>query len=78
MLPQIDNRDELDLILWLLFLCDGKRGIEGIAKQLDVPSKILMPIARQLETRQILKRFLAVFQKICLNTESKPKRIISE
>ena len=56
MLPNTDSKDELDLILWLLFLCDGKRGIEGIAKQLDVPTETLLSIAIGMEEKGILER----------------------
>lgn len=53
--PELNGRSELDLILWLLFLCDGKLGIDHIAAKLDVPCADLMPIADRLVAKGVLE-----------------------
>lgn len=53
-LPEFGGRSELDLILWLLFLCDGRRDLEGIAKQLNVSLDTLQPIIEQMCQRDVL------------------------
>ena len=50
--------NKLDLILWLLWKCDGKNGIYGISKQLGVPYPELIEIATELEKKQILKKVI--------------------
>lgn len=47
-LPEPGGRSELDLILWLLFLCDGKLDIDCIAARLGVSVPTLAPIAQRL------------------------------
>jgi aminopeptidase-like protein/spore coat polysaccharide biosynthesis protein SpsF (cytidylyltransferase family) len=53
--PEFGRRSELDLILWLLFLCDGKLDIDHIASKLDVQSASLMPIAERLVAKGVLE-----------------------
>lgn len=53
--PELGGRSELDLILWLLFLCDGKLDIDHIATRLQVPPAELLPIADRLADKGALE-----------------------
>jgi aminopeptidase-like protein/spore coat polysaccharide biosynthesis protein SpsF (cytidylyltransferase family) len=53
--PELGGRSELDLILWLLFLCDGKLDIDHIAARLQVPPAELVPIADRLVVKGALE-----------------------
>lgn len=53
-LPTTDSRSELDLILWLLFLCDGKCSIQEIAVQLGVDCEQLTLLADNLVAEGVL------------------------
>lgn len=53
--PELGGRSELDLILWLLFLCDGKLDIAHIAARLGVFSADLVPIADRLVAKDVLE-----------------------
>jgi|GEM_PF-137202 len=53
--PELGGRSELDLILWLLFLCDGKLDIADIAARLGVSSSDLVPIADRLVAKGVLE-----------------------
>lgn len=53
--PELGGRSELDLILWLLFLCDGNLSIADIATRLQVSSAELMPIAERLVAKNVLE-----------------------
>ena len=49
--PEQDGRSELDLLLWLLFLCDGRKALDDIALELNVGTAALEPlIGRLLES----------------------------
>lgn len=52
--PELRGRSELDLILWLLFLCDGRRDLESIAKQLGISQITLYPLVEQMCKRNVL------------------------
>ena len=54
-IPELGGRSELDLILWLLFLCDGKLDIRTIAKKLKVPLTELTLLADRLVTNGVLE-----------------------
>jgi len=45
---------ELDIILWLLFLSDGKKTLHQIKKKLDVPSKLFFKIVDQLLNKKLI------------------------
>lgn len=53
--PELDGRSELDLILWLLFLCDGKLDMDTIAHRLNVSSDTLIGIANKLVDKGALE-----------------------
>jgi aminopeptidase-like protein/spore coat polysaccharide biosynthesis protein SpsF (cytidylyltransferase family) len=53
--PELGGRSELDLILWLLFLCDGRQDIASVAATLGVSSEILMSIADRLVAKDVLE-----------------------
>ncbi|WP_171817397.1 DUF4910 domain-containing protein [Sulfuritalea hydrogenivorans] len=53
--PELGGRSELDLILWLLFLCDGKLDLDRIAARLEVPLAELAPIADRLAGKGVLE-----------------------
>jgi aminopeptidase-like protein len=54
--PSSENFTELDIILWLLFLCDGNMSISDIAKKLDIDEKFLQPALVKLTKNKLLKR----------------------
>ena len=54
-LPEFGEKSNLDLILWLLFLCDGKVDLSTIAHQLKVSEPILINIADQLVDKGMLE-----------------------
>lgn len=53
--PELGGRAELDLILWLLFLCDGKLDMNTIARQLTVSPDTLSAIANKLVSKGALE-----------------------
>ena len=55
-LPVIGGHDELDLILWLLFLFDGKHSAQQVAKKLEVPVSSLLPVIEKLRSKGLLKK----------------------
>jgi aminopeptidase-like protein len=54
-LPGEENGLDLDLILWLLFYCDGTHNLESISKKIGAPLDKLEVIAFKLEKKGILK-----------------------
>jgi len=56
LLPESGGKTDLDLILWLLFLCDGSFSINEIAKQINVPTNTLGDVVMKLEEKKILER----------------------
>ncbi|MBX7148105.1 DUF4910 domain-containing protein [bacterium] len=52
--PELGGRSELDLILWLLFLCDGRKSVDDIAVELGVGSEALLPIIERLRGKGVL------------------------
>ena len=53
--PDLEGRSELDLILWLLFLCDGRLDLPAIARRLDTSEQVLAPIVDRLVERGVLE-----------------------
>ena len=53
--PELGGRSELDLILWLLFLCDGKLDIDHIAARLGIPPNELLSIGDRLVAKGVLE-----------------------
>jgi aminopeptidase-like protein len=51
----LEGRSELDLILWLLFLCDGCLDLAAIAQRLDTNVQVLVPIVDRLVERGVLE-----------------------
>lgn len=56
LLPEQGGRSELDLILWLLFKCDGRRSLADISLELDVTEASLLPIVERLMSTGVLER----------------------
>lgn len=54
-LPEVSGKSRLDLILWLLFLCDGRLDIATIARRLDVCDKSLADLANELVVKGVLE-----------------------
>ena len=54
-LPKFGDRNELDLILWLLFWCDGSCSLEKIAQMLAVKVDILEEVAKKLVDKKVLR-----------------------
>tara|TARA_B100000686_G_C16806352_1_gene991068 strand:+ start:17317 stop:18615 length:1299 start_codon:yes stop_codon:yes gene_type:complete len=48
------QKNKLDYILWLLWKCDGKKGIYGLSKQLGVSHFEILEIAKLLERKKII------------------------
>ena len=55
-IPIKESLNYLDIILWVLFYCDGKLTIEEIQKKLKIKKKTMDYICSELESRDILKR----------------------
>lgn len=55
-LPELGGRSELDLILWLLFLCDGRLSLDDIAGQLGIAPERLAVVAESMTTKGVLER----------------------
>jgi len=55
LLPDNGGIDELDVILWLLFLCDGNTGLLQISNKLSVPVNYLEKIINKLHEKDILE-----------------------
>jgi aminopeptidase-like protein len=53
--PELGGRSELDLILWLLFLCDGKLALTDIATKLGILPNAVASIANHLVNKGILE-----------------------
>ena len=56
LLPGENNRSQLDMVLWLLFYCDGLRSIEEISGCINIPLNELNKTASLLEEKGLLKR----------------------
>lgn len=52
--PELGGRSELDLILWLLWHCDGHTSLQDIAVALDVPLARLRELAQRLSQKGVL------------------------
>ena len=53
--PEFDDRSELDLILWLLFFCDGKLDMSTIAHRMNISLDVLVAIADKLAAKGVLE-----------------------
>jgi aminopeptidase-like protein len=53
--PEHGGRTELDLILWLLFYCDGNLSIDDIADKLDVDAQVLAVLADDMVKKSVLE-----------------------
>jgi aminopeptidase-like protein/spore coat polysaccharide biosynthesis protein SpsF (cytidylyltransferase family) len=52
--PELGGRSELDIILWLLFLCDGHQPIQNIANRLAVDISDLLIVVNKLVQNNLL------------------------
>ena len=57
-LPNHTKLNELDIILQLLWLCDGNTGMFVISKKLNVPIDDLMPVVARLQKEKLLTEVL--------------------
>ena len=53
--PELNGRSELDLILWLLFLCNGSDDIGFISDKLGISWSALMLVAERLVEKGVLE-----------------------
>jgi aminopeptidase-like protein len=53
-LPGYGELTDLDIVLQLLWVCDGSMGVYGISNQLNVPVKVLMGIVLRLQRKNLL------------------------
>jgi aminopeptidase-like protein len=56
-LPKEGQLSELDVILWLLFYCDGQSTLSEISRTINAPIDFLHKMANILESKGVLKRF---------------------
>lgn len=56
LMPELGGRSELDLMLWLLFMCDGKRSLAEISGALSIEETTLMPFVERLEAKGVIDR----------------------
>jgi aminopeptidase-like protein len=54
--PERGGRAELDLLLWVAFLCDGRRSLDDVALELGVAPEALEPSIQQLMRGGVLER----------------------
>lgn len=54
-LPEEGQMSELDVILWLLFYCDGKSTLQEISKKINAPLDFLHKVANVLKSKGVLK-----------------------
>lgn len=54
--PLLNGRSDLDIILWLLFWCDGNTAIEDIARKLNLKNEIVYECAETLTKHGILEK----------------------
>ena len=54
-LPQNRNTSDLDLILWLLWLCDGSVGVNQISRKLNITVKEVDDLAKVLIGKKLLE-----------------------
>ena len=55
-LPDKTKKNQLDIILWLLFWCDGKKTLKQISSKIKVEYEEVKKIALMLEKKKIIKR----------------------
>ncbi len=53
--PELNGCSELDIILWLLFLCDGSYDMDSIASRLGILSGELFAVAERLVSKGVLE-----------------------
>jgi aminopeptidase-like protein len=53
--PVYDDRSELDLILWVLFLSNGRKSIDDIALEISMPDHIVQDISDKLLKKGMLE-----------------------
>ena len=53
-LPVHGKHSELDLILWILFLCDGHKSLSDIALELNVKEASILPIVEKMVQKGVL------------------------
>jgi aminopeptidase-like protein len=53
---QVATKKEIDIILWLLFYCDGKRPLSYISKEINVSLDRLLQVANALDKKGIMDR----------------------
>ena len=53
--PIFGTRNDQDLILWLLFYCDGQKSLWQISKLLETPIDMLYNLAVQLSEKKLFK-----------------------
>ena len=54
--PTGNRPNDLDIILWLLFYCDGEQSLFDISEKTDLSLEKLYSIAQKLESKGIIKR----------------------
>lgn len=54
LIPEVNGKSELDLLLWILFLADGKRSVQDIAAELETDKKTVGIIIDKLVEKELL------------------------
>ena len=57
LIPSKRASNNLDIILWILFLCDGKTTFEEIKNKLKIEQKELDSVCQMLLSKKLLKRY---------------------
>ena len=56
LLPEKNSHSDLDLILWMLYFCDGQGSIDELSREISAPLNELKRIARLLEGAGLLEK----------------------
>jgi aminopeptidase-like protein len=54
--PKLKGKSEVDVILWLLFLCDGSMSVEDISLKIGIDKEIINDFSIRLENKGLLKK----------------------
>jgi len=57
-IPNVDGYNQLDLILWILFLCDGATSVRMIARRLNIGKSLVHTICQDLHDKNIIKNII--------------------
>jgi aminopeptidase-like protein len=53
--PSFNGRSELDIILWILFLSDGRKSVDDISLEIGVNSSVITQLSEKLFLKGVLE-----------------------